>query len=95
MTIKRAEDGQGLIVRLIETDGQATTATLTMPAVTIEKAWLTNPVEENQSVLDCTEHSVTVPAEGFRHHHGALAGRCPITSPRILRFGVDLERLFS
>ncbi len=64
-TIKRAEDGQGLIVRLIETDGQATTATLTLPAVTIEKAWLTNPVEENQSELSCTEHSVTVPAKAF------------------------------
>jgi hypothetical protein len=64
-TIKRAEDGQGLIVRLIETDGKSTAATLTMPAVTLEKAWLTNPVEENQSVLSCTEHSVTVPAKAF------------------------------
>jgi len=64
-TIKRAEDGQGLIVRLIETDGQATTATLTLPAVTVEKAWLTSPVEENQSPLSCTEHRVTVPAKAF------------------------------
>ncbi len=64
-TIKRAEDGQGLIVRVIETDGKPTTATLTMPAVTIEKAWLTSPVEENQSVLNCTEHSVIVPAKAF------------------------------
>jgi len=64
-TVKRAEDGQGLIVRLIETDGLAPTATLTLPAVTVEKAWLTNPVEENQSVLTCTEHSVTVPARPF------------------------------
>jgi hypothetical protein len=65
MTVKRAEDGHGLIVRLIETDGQATTATLAVPAVTIEKAWLTNPVEENQSVLDCTEHGVSVPMKAF------------------------------
>ncbi len=65
VTIKRAEDGQGLIVRLVETDGNATTATLTLPATTIEKAWLANPVEENQASLTCTEHEVTVPVKPF------------------------------
>jgi alpha-mannosidase len=65
VTIKRAEDGHGLIVRLIETDGNQTTTTLTMPAVTMEKAWLTNPVEENQASLSCTEHEVTVPIKAF------------------------------
>jgi hypothetical protein len=77
VTIKRAEDGHGLIVRLIETDGNPTTATLTMPAVTVEKAWLTNPVEENQTALSCLEHSVTVPAKAF----GITTVRLQMPSP--------------
>ena len=65
VTIKRAEDGQGVIVRLIETDGKQGTATLTLPALTIDKAWQTNLVEENQAELESTEHSVTVPVRPF------------------------------
>jgi alpha-mannosidase len=63
--LKRAEDSRGVIIRLIETDGQATDATLTIPAVAVEKAWRTNLVEENQEELTCTEHSVTVPVGSF------------------------------
>ena len=65
VTVKRAEDGQGMIVRLIETDGRQGTATLTMPPVAVGKAWQTNLVEENQAELACTEHSVTVPVRAF------------------------------
>jgi alpha-mannosidase len=65
VTIKRAEEGRGLIARLLETDGQPTTATLTLPAVKLEKACLTSPVEEDQAALDCTEHSVPVPVRAF------------------------------
>ncbi len=65
VTIKRAEDGQGLIVRLLETDGTPKTATLTLPDVTIQKAWLTSPVEENQAPLTAAEHEVAVPVKAF------------------------------
>jgi hypothetical protein len=65
VTLKRAEDGQGVIVRLIETDGKQGTVTLMMPAVAIAKAWQTNLVEENQADLECTDHSVTVPVRPF------------------------------
>jgi alpha-mannosidase len=65
VTIKRAEDGQGIIMRLIETDGRPGTATLTMPASAVGKAWQTNLVEENQAGLECTDHSVTVPVRAF------------------------------
>jgi hypothetical protein len=64
-TLKQAEDTRGVIVRLIETDGRPTEATLTIPAVAVEKAWRTNLVEENQEELACTEHSVTVPVKSF------------------------------
>jgi hypothetical protein len=65
VTMKRAEDGHGLIVRLIETDGRPTDATLTMPHLVIEKAWRASLVEENQAQLDCTEHSATIPVSAF------------------------------
>jgi alpha-mannosidase len=65
VTLKRAEDSQGIIVRLIETDGKQGTATLTMPALAIAKAFQTNLVEENQAELEHTETSVTVPVHPF------------------------------
>ncbi len=64
-TIKRAEDGQGVVVRLIETDGTRTTATLTVPGLTIDRAWETNVVEDNQVELNATEHGVAVPVRAF------------------------------
>ncbi len=64
-TIKRAEDGKGIIVRLIETDGTQTTTTLTIPHLTIQEAWRTNLVEEIQAPLSCTDHDVTVAVGAF------------------------------
>ena len=64
-TIKRAEDGNDVIVRLIETEGKQTTVTLTVPHVGIENAWQTNLVEENQAELACTEHSVATSIRAF------------------------------
>ena len=44
---KRSEDGRGYVVRLRETSGQATTATLRVPALhEIRGAWLTDGVED-------------------------------------------------
>jgi len=53
------------IIRLIETEGQEVTAIVTLPHLTIKKAWRTNLVEENQGELSRTEHSVTVPIKAF------------------------------
>jgi len=65
VTVKRAEDGQGMIVRLIETDGRQGTVTLTMPTTVVGKAWQTNLVEENQAELEHTDMAVTVPIRPF------------------------------
>lgn len=68
LTLKRAEDDGGLIIRLIETEGRSAeggTATVTLPHLTVKKAWRTNLVEENQAELSHTEHSVTVPIKAF------------------------------
>jgi alpha-mannosidase len=65
LTLKRAEDGNGVIVRLIETEGQEVTAEVTLPHLSIKKAYRTNLAEENEAELAFTEHSVTVPVKAF------------------------------
>jgi len=65
LTLKQAEDGDGIIARLIETEGRAVTATLTLPFLTIKKAYKTNLVEENENVLSTQEHAVTTPVRAF------------------------------
>jgi len=65
LTLKRAEEGEGIIVRLVETEGKEATATLTLPHVTIQKALATNLVEENQAALASTPHQLKVPVKAF------------------------------
>jgi len=57
---KMAEDGHGTIVRLLEVGGHPAEATLQFPLFAINQAWRTNAVEENQSPLNLTGHSLTV-----------------------------------
>ena len=65
LTLKRAEDGDGIIVRLIETEGKDVTATLTLPHLTIKKAYRTNLVEENEGEATFTEHEIKIPVGAF------------------------------
>ena len=65
LTLKQAEDEDGIIVRLIETEGEDSSVTLTLPLFTIEKAHQTNLVEENEKILSTREHAVTVPIKAF------------------------------
>jgi alpha-mannosidase len=58
-TIKRAEDGNGIIVRLYESQRQRGTLTLTT-AFDLETAWRTNILEENQ---------VEIGVDGNQLHH--------------------------
>jgi hypothetical protein len=64
-TIKPAEDGRGVIVRLMETVGRAGDVTATFPHWTIGEATLTNNVEEGADPLLHTDTSVTVPMVAF------------------------------
>jgi alpha-mannosidase len=57
---KVAEDGNGTIIRLLETGGIAAAAHLTLPLFNIEKAWLADAAEENQEELKVDGHSVEV-----------------------------------
>jgi len=63
--LQRVEDGDGIIVRLIETEGKNVTATLTIPHLTIKQAYRTNLVEENEEKATSTEHTITAPIKAF------------------------------
>ena len=64
-TLKRAEDGEGIIIRLIETQGEPTTALVTLPHIAVARATVTNLVEENQGRAVFTEHQVQVNLKAF------------------------------
>ena len=65
LALKRAEDGDGIILRLFEAEGKAVKATVMLPLVRIEKAYRTNLVEENQQELPAAEHDFKVPLDAF------------------------------
>ena len=56
-TIKQAENGQGLIVRLYESQRKRGEFTLTA-GFPLATAWRTNLLEENQERLDCAGNSL-------------------------------------
>lgn len=60
LTLKQAEDGDGIITRLIETEGRDVSITLNMPHIRIRQAYLTNLVEENKEAIPALQHAVTV-----------------------------------
>ena len=65
LTLKMAENGDGLIARVIETEGKRTTATLTMPYLNIKKVYRTNLVEENEHELTFTDNRIEVSLDAF------------------------------
>jgi len=65
LTLKQAENGNGLIVRLMETGGKDTTVAVRVPFISISEAYETNLVEENERLLLVQKHEVTVPIKAF------------------------------
>ena len=57
-TLKLAEDDDGIIIRLIETQGKATTVTITLPHIAVADAKVTNLVEQNKGSAVFTEHEI-------------------------------------
>lgn len=74
LTFKKAEDGNGYILRLIEPEGKETTTTVTMPYLSVLHAFEANLVEENERVLACSAHSVETTPETLRHGHDPVEG---------------------
>jgi len=57
-TVKAAEDGDGIIVRLAETAGRACTVAVNLPNFRILRAHRTNLVEEDEAEIPHEEHTV-------------------------------------
>jgi len=64
-TIKQAEDGNGVIVRLYESQRRRGKLTLTT-GFPLAQAWRTNLLEENQERLDCAGNSLTAPIKPYQ-----------------------------
>ncbi|HEY6292376.1 MAG TPA: polysaccharide lyase family protein [Terriglobia bacterium] len=83
---KAADDGNGTIVRLLETGGSSATATLTFPMFNVGRAWMANAAEGNLEPLSPSGHSVTI---GLKPHQIAtlrivatLAGQPGSSDPK-------------
>ena len=62
--MKRAEADQGLVLRLWEVTGQATTAHVRLPLVPFQKARAASLVEEPKESLEVSDSTVAVPIRG-------------------------------
>jgi hypothetical protein len=60
LTIKAAQDGQGLILRLAEQSGHATQVNIELPLFELEKAFLCNLSEDNMTSLTVIKGSISV-----------------------------------
>jgi len=65
VNMKVAEDKEGIILRLMETEGKEATATITLPFVDISEAYLTNLMEQNEKLLSSQKHTVISPIKAF------------------------------
>ena len=65
LTLKIAEDKDGIILRLMEMEGINTMVTITLPFINIKEAYLTNLVEENEKLLTCQRNTVIAPIKAF------------------------------
>jgi hypothetical protein len=81
---KRAEDGDGTILRLQDTKGEASNVTIHSPFLTFEHAWLCNLLEDNQAEITMQGEDLSVPIKPFQ----TLTLRLH-TTPRIKQGGAQ------
>ena len=65
LTLKRAEDGKGVIIRLIETEGRGGDVRVSLPLLTIKGAYATNLVEEDKGGVVFAGHSFMTPMKAY------------------------------
>jgi len=75
LTVKAAEDGDGLIVRLYESEGEAGVARLELPHYEIGQAFATDLVEQDRAALNHDLHGLTVALPAFGLATVRLRGR--------------------
>jgi alpha-mannosidase len=65
LALKKAEYGEGTIIRLSETEGRDTEVNVTLPKIKIGKVYETNLVEENEKMLDVQEQTIKINIKAF------------------------------
>ena len=65
LTLKKAEDGVGIIIRLDETEGLDTEVNVTLPKIDIGEVYETNLVEENEKLLDINAQTIKIKMKAF------------------------------
>jgi len=65
LTLKRAEDGDGLIARLIETEGRGADVRLELPFVAIAEARANSLVEQDLGAVPARDHTVRTSIKPF------------------------------
>jgi alpha-mannosidase len=65
LTMKKAEDDTGIIIRLNETEGRDTEVNVTLPEMTIRKVYETNIVEENEKLLEAQGQTIKINIKAF------------------------------
>jgi alpha-mannosidase len=65
LALKHAEDGDGLILRLWEVEGEDTEVVVHLPFVEVVQAWETNLVEEGRRPLPVKDGSIAVPLKAW------------------------------
>jgi alpha-mannosidase len=65
LAMKQAEDGEGIIIRLNETEGRDTEVIVTLPKISIGKVYETNIVEVNDKLLDVQGQTIKVSIKAF------------------------------
>ncbi|MBE0652738.1 MAG: hypothetical protein IH594_03005 [Bacteroidales bacterium] len=68
LALKQAENSEGIIIRLNETEGINTDLMINFPAISIKEIYETNLVEKNERLLNHTEKAVSlkIPAFGIK-----------------------------
>ena len=84
LTWKRAEDGDGTILRLQDTVGEASNIKIHSPFLTFERAWLCNLLEDNKAEIKIQGEDLSVPIKPFQ----VLTLRLH-TTPRIRQGGLQ------
>jgi alpha-mannosidase len=65
LSLKKAEDDEGIIIRLNETEGRDTEVNITLPATKIIKAYETNLVEVNEKPIDVKGQIIKINITAF------------------------------
>jgi len=65
LALKNAEEGEGIIARLIETEGKNTDVILAFPQLSANKAYKTDLVENNASEISIGDKSIELSIKAF------------------------------